>query len=137
MKNKRGFTFIELMVVIAIIGILAAIAIPNFISYRDKACLTEAYVLFDAVKKDISEFYDHRGFLPVDNAQAGLAASENIRGKYVAGVLVQNGVVDIEFDPSVKERIDIACFRFSPLINPENPTGPVRWEIEELKSSTR
>jgi type IV pilus assembly protein PilA len=132
MKNNHGFTLIELMVVISIIGILAGIAVPNFVSYLNKAYESEALVLFDTVKKDICEFYDHRGVFPTDNKEAGLAAPENIRGKYVARVSVNKGVVDFEFEPSTKERLKKNAMRLSPEIIEGNPTGPVTWVRKDL-----
>lgn len=130
MKSCRGFTLIELMVVISIIGILAGIAIPNFISYRNKAYLSEAYLLFDAIKKDISEFYDHRGVFPSNNLETGLAEPDTIRGKYVASVTVSKGVVDIAFNPD--SRVRDKKLRFSPQLAKENPTGPITWLQENL-----
>ncbi len=131
MKNNRGFTLIELMVVISIIGILAAIAIPNFISYRNKAFLTEGYVLFDAVKKDISEFYDHRGVFPENNAEAGLAEPSAIRGKDVASITVEKGIVIIEFDQD--SRAMYQKMILAPQLTPGNPTGPIIWNREDIK----
>ena len=131
MKNNRGFTLIELVVVISIIGILAAIAIPNFIHYRNKAYLTEGYVLFDAVKKDISEFYDHRGVFPENNTEAGLAEPKYIRGKDVASVTVHKGVVIIEFEKgsrSMYQKLILA-----PQLTEGNPTGPIIWNREDIK----
>ena len=131
MKDCRGFTLIELMIVVYIIGILAAIAIPNFISYRNKAYLTEGYVLFDAVKKDISEFYDNRGIFPANNAEAGLAEPNAIRGKDVASITVDKGVVVIEFDEN--SRATLKKMILAPQLTEGNPTGPIIWTREDIK----
>ena len=131
MKNNRGFTLIELMFVISIIGILAAIAIPNYITYRNKAFLTEGYVLFDAVKKAISDFYDHRGVFPANNIEAGLAEPDAIRGKDVASVTVANGVVTIEFKEG--SRAMYQKMILTPHLTEGNPTGPIIWGQEDIK----
>ena len=72
MRNSTGFTFIELMIVITIIGVLAAIAIPNYTVYRNRARYTEVMTLVEPVKKTVGEYYDRWGEFPKDNTSAGL-----------------------------------------------------------------
>ncbi len=129
MNNNRGFTLIELMIVIAIIGILAAIAIPNFISYRDKAFLCEGMALFDDAKKNIVDFYEHTGRFPKNNTEAGLPLPENIKGKYVKSVTVKNGAVDVEYDEDSRaaKTFKGTIVSFQPAVLKENPTGSVVW----------
>jgi type IV pilus assembly protein PilA len=96
-SKKKGFTLIELLTVISIISILAAIAIPQFSAYRQRAYMTEGYVLGGDVRKDIHEFYDHTGRFPKDNREAGLPDPRNLRGKFVEAISVRDGVFDITF----------------------------------------
>ena len=96
--KQLGFTLIELMFVVAIIGILAAIAIPAYKDYVTRSKLTEAFVMVSEVKSTVNEFYKATGWMPADNQQAGLAESGAYRGNYVLGVVVENGSIHIELD---------------------------------------
>ena len=130
MKNNKGFTLIELMIVISIIGILAAIAIPQFSKYRARAFTTEGKSLLSPVREDIVDYLDHTGRLPKDNAQCGLAKPEYIMGKYVASVTVENGMITVLFNDS-QESIKNHYVKLSPVINKDNPTGPVIWDLKQ------
>ena len=76
-SNEKGFTLIELMIVIAIIGVLAAIAIPNFISYRDKAYCTAAEKDAGTIAAALADYYSNPTFVtvPADGAALGLTLS--------------------------------------------------------------
>ena len=84
-QTQKGFTLIELMIVIAIIGILAAIAIPAYQDYIARAQMSEAMILADGVKIAVTESYSSDGACPT-NGNAGIAAAASIKGKYVASV---------------------------------------------------
>jgi type IV pilus assembly protein PilA len=84
--NHKGFTLIELMIVVAIIGILAAIAIPQYQNYVARAQVAEAFSLASGAKTAVAEHYMTTGSFPDDNEAAGLASA--ITGKYVESVVV-------------------------------------------------
>jgi type IV pilus assembly protein PilA len=86
MKNQKGFTLIELMIVVAIIAILAAIAISQYQDYVIRSQVSEGSSLADGVKTAVGEFYNNRGHFPLNNASAGLAAPASIKGEYVSEV---------------------------------------------------
>jgi len=88
MKKQQGFTLIELMIVVAIIGILAAIAIPAYQDYTIRAQVSEGLSLSSGGKAAVAEFFQDSGVWPVNNLQAGLAPPANIIGKYVSAVTV-------------------------------------------------
>jgi type IV pilus assembly protein PilA len=128
MKRQSGFTLIELMAVIAIIGILAAIAVPQFSVYRERAFRGEGYSLGDALRKDVCAYYDAVGVLPKDNDALGLPRPGSIRGKYVASASIHDGEVTLQYDDKMNSPIAGETVRLIPRINPDYPTGPLVWE---------
>ncbi|HEZ7235782.1 TPA: pilin [Neisseria meningitidis] len=90
---QKGFTLIELMIVIAIVGILAAVALPAYQDYTARAQVSEAILLAEGQKSAVTEYYLNHGIWPKNNTSAGVASSSKIKGKYVKEVEVKNGVV--------------------------------------------
>ncbi|HEZ5379718.1 TPA: pilin [Neisseria meningitidis] len=90
---QKGFTLIELMIVIAIVGILAAVALPAYQDYTARAQVSEAILLAEGQKSAVTEYYLNHGKWPKNNTSAGVASSSKIKGKYVKEVTVANGVV--------------------------------------------
>ncbi|HEZ6743942.1 TPA: pilin [Neisseria meningitidis] len=97
---QKGFTLIELMIVIAIVGILAAVALPAYQDYTARAQVSEAILLAEGQKSAVTEYYLNHGIWPGDNSSAGVATSSEIKGKYVQSVTVANGVVTAQMASS-------------------------------------
>jgi type IV pilus assembly protein PilA len=94
-KTQQGFTLIELMIVVAIIGILAAIAIPAYQDYTVRAQVTEGLNLASDLKAAVGESFANDGAWPVDNDAIGV--TETKEGKYVETVEIANGTIVITF----------------------------------------
>ncbi|HEZ5396132.1 TPA: pilin [Neisseria meningitidis] len=91
---QKGFTLIELMIVIAIVGILAAVALPAYQDYTARAQVSEAILLAEGQKSAVTEYYLNHGEWPGNNSSAGVATSaSDIKGKYVQSVEVAKGVI--------------------------------------------
>ena len=133
MTHHHGFTFIELMTVTAVIGILAAIALPSYSQYTQRARTAEAFALAEPIQTDIARYYDRWGEFPADNAAAGLAAADRYIGSGVRSIRVQDGAIVINLD---SERIRLpdkqqATIVLRPLVNTQHRTGALAWQCNE------
>ena len=94
-KIQKGFTLIELMIVVAIIAILAAIAIPAYQDYVIRSQVSEGSSLAEGSKTAVAEFYSNTGHFPTGNTSAGVSQSGSITGSYVSGVLINKGKIQV------------------------------------------
>ena len=119
---QKGFTLIELMIVVAIIGILAAIAIPAYQDYTIRAQVTEGLNLASAVKAGVSEAFANTGSWPADNTALGITSPPS--GKYVTSVAVDVGTIQIMYGDQANANI---VGKELDLVPKVSPNGDVIW----------
>ena len=126
---QKGFTLIELMIVVAIIAILAAIAIPAYQDYLIRSQVSEGASLSDAAETAVAEFYSNTGRLPGNNTSAGLPGATSIKGKYVSQVDATGGVVKATFSDAggfvANSAITTDVLAFSPITGAS--AGSITW----------
>ena len=127
MNKQQGFTLIELMIVVAIIAILAAIALPAYQDYTIRSQVSEGAVLADGAKTAVAEFFSNTGAAPADNAAAGLSTSTSITGKFVSSVGVANGVITSTFSNTGTRRANAVLNGQTLVFTPSFAGGSTVW----------
>ena len=127
-KLQKGFTLIELMIVVAIIAILAAIAISQYQDYVIRSQVSEGSALADGVKTAMAEFEQNNGRFPTSNESAGLALSTSILGSYVSDVNVgsTNGQVTVTYGRKANAKISGNTLVFSAVTH----AGSIEWNCQ-------
>ncbi|TAN08551.1 MAG: prepilin-type N-terminal cleavage/methylation domain-containing protein [Rhodanobacteraceae bacterium] len=124
---QKGFTLIELMIVVAIIAILAAIAIPAYQNYLIRAQVSEGMTISGGVQTAVAEFYSNTGRWPGTPASAGVPSTPtSINGKYVSGVtLASTGVITVAYaNPATNTAVSADTLALSPVTS---PSGSIHW----------
>jgi type IV pilus assembly protein PilA len=125
-RLSAGFTLIELMIVVAIIAILAAIAIPAYQDYLVRAQVSEGMVLAGGAKAADWDFVSNTGRFPPNNESAGLARSTSIKGDYVSSVDVADGVIKVLFN-GPKANAAIRPSNRYVILSPVTLAGSILW----------
>lgn len=132
-QAQKGFTLIELMIVVAIIGILAAVALPAYTDYTVRAKVTEGLSLGSAAKDAVAEAFQSNGTVPTTNALAGYAGAAS---KYVNSIAVgANGAITISYSNAAGGIAQLAANNQTIILTPNiagallvaGTTGPIDW----------
>ena len=140
-QMQKGFTLIELMIVVAIIGILAAVALPAYQDYTTRAKMTEVLSFAASGKTAVAEYYQAEGKLPTNNAEAGMAPKTEINSKYVTSVEVKEGTIETTIATGVGvTALEGKIVTLTPQTNNNEDitagySGPILWKCEPADTS--
>ena len=125
--RREGFTLMEMMVVIAIVGILALIAAPSYLDQMVRRQIVDAVPLADIAKAPVAAAWTIAHAFPRDNAGAGLPVADKIVNNYISAVSVQDGAIHITFGNSANAAIKGKILSLRPAVVADAPIVPVAW----------
>jgi len=125
--SQTGFTLIELMIVVAIIGILSTLALPSYQDRTIRAQVGEGMALAEFVKQSVAAHYARNRGMPRDNGAIGLPESTLIVGNYVREVKVREGAIDITFGNRSNKFLDGRTLTLRPAVVQGHPVVPIAW----------
>ena len=129
MNNSKGFTLIELMIVVAIIGILAGIAVPSYNGYISQAKLNEVHSLTARLKPSIEEYYIKNGRFPKNNREAHLPKPAFLIGHYITSIAIENGAMHVTLGNKINHSLQGKIVSVQPLVVIGSPTSPIAWSF--------
>ncbi len=127
MIRNAGFTLIELMVVVSIIGILASVAMPQYQKYIYRSEVVEALSMAAHVREDVTAYYIETLIFPKDNKQAGVPKPDKLIGNRITGVEVENGAIHVTLGNKIVKPLQGKILTFRPATVNDSPKSPISW----------
>jgi type IV pilus assembly protein PilA len=125
--RRRGFSLLEIMVAVAIVGVLATLAVPSLLGPVVRDQIVSAAPLIDLAKKQVAAAWTATQSMPADNAAAGLPAADRMVGNYVQSVAVADGVIEVTFGNSAHREIAGKVLTIRPAVVDDAPAVPIAW----------
>lgn len=125
--NARGFSMLEMLIVVAVLGVLAALAAPGLYISGVRNEILDSAALIDVAKKQVAAHWAASGDMPANNTEAGLPAPAKMVGNYVKSVTVNDGAIDVEFGNRASSMIADKVLTIRPAVVEDAPIVPVAW----------
>jgi type IV pilus assembly protein PilA len=131
-KRAAGFTWIELVLVLAVVGILAAMAMPGLQDSVLKKQVKEGMALADIAKVGVQTVWALTGEMPADNAAAGIPPRDKIVGNFIKDVVVDAGAITLTYGNNASRALEGKHLTLRPAIVPGQPIVPIAWICNEV-----
>jgi len=125
--QHNGFTLLELMIVVAMIGILASVALPSYQVYLQRTEVVEAVSLSATARDEINHYYKQKLSFPTNNIMAGLPAADKLIGNRVTAINIENGAVHITLGNKIAQPLQGKVLTYRPAVVTDSPSSPISW----------
>ncbi len=127
MKKRNGFTLIELMIVVSIIGILSSVAIPQYKVYVQRSELADVVSMADNLIEKVTAYHSQHYEFPINNKQAGLPPADKLIGNRVTAVYIENGAIHLHIGHKASKALQGTVLSYRPAFVEGSITSPISW----------
>ncbi len=127
MNRIKGFTLIELMIVVAMIGILASVALPAYQVYVQRSEVVEAFSMAGTIRENVTNYYVEELEFPANNQAAGVPEANFLIGNRITGVVVESGAIHVTMGNKASAPLQGKVLSFRPATVIGSPKSPIAW----------